>query len=614
MFLTKHYKISNAIVFLVHFGMKKILLIILIISGLNIFGQKPEVGYSFYRNGEYKKAITIYKPLHENNRIRYDYFKYLLDCYQQTEDYNTAEVLIRRQLKDFPTLVNLYVELGYNYQLQKENRKAEKEYQKALKIIDKNPNYVYTIGQSFKNNHLLDYALESYQKAIKLNPKINVNIQMAQVYAEKGDLEKMFGSYLNLIDINENYYTSVQRYTAQFITGDPENENNKLFKKLLLQRAKNNPKKAYNRLLGWLYMQQHQYDKALVQEKSVFRRDPKNTLKIAEIGEIAFDNKDFVTAKDAFRFVTDNNTDPKFLIEAEDFLIRIRIENSKTPQDLKKTNDEFEALFKKYGLNPATVKLQLTYADFLTFQMNQPEKAIEILKKAEQFSATPFTKAAIKIKLADILVYTGNFNQALILYSQVQTGLKNSTLAQTAQFKVARTSYFKGDFDWAKTQLKVLKTSTSQLIANDALKLYLLITGNIAQDSITKPLELYAKAELLSFQHKDQKAIDTLNLILTNFKGQPIEDDALQKQAELFIRIHEFEKAKNNYLKIININPEGILVENSCYALAKLFQNNLKNPEKAREYYKKIIFEYPTSIYINEARKQFRKLRGDSVQ
>jgi outer membrane protein assembly factor BamD (BamD/ComL family) len=66
------------------------------------------------------------------------------------------------------------------------------------------------------------------------------------------------------------------------------------------------------------------------------------------------------------------------------------------------------------------------------------------------------------------LVFDEKFNQALIYYSQIQNKIKNDPIAQEARFKVARTSYFKGDFAWAQTQLDILKKSTSQLIANDA--------------------------------------------------------------------------------------------------------------------------------------------------
>lgn len=593
--------------------MQKIIFVLILFISTTVLAQKPELAYSYYRNSEYEKAIMLYKPLHEKNKIRRDYFKYLLTCYQQTDNFNEASDLIEQQMQDFTNLKYLNIELGYNYQLQDQHEKAKEYYDVALNLIKTNPNYVYTIGQSFRENHLLDYALESYQTAISINPKLNTKIQLAQIYGEKGELENMFNSYLDLIEKDVKYLPTVQRYIGQFITNDSNNESNLIFKKLLLQRSKNNPKNAYNSLLSWLYIQQDQYDKALIQEKSVYIRSRINIDKINEIGKLAYDNEDHITATKAFQFIIDNPSNESNLIEAHNYLIQTQIMNAVSDKDFKIIEQRFQELFKEYGENSNTIDLQLSYADFLTFQLHQPEKAIEILKKAQKFGISPFQKGSIKIKQADIFVYTNQFNQALILYSQVQTDLKNSVLAQEARFKVAQTSYFKGDFEWAQTQLKVLKSSTSQLIANDALDLSLLITNSSEKDSVQKALKMYAVAELLSYQNKDQQAIDTLNMILLNFKGHPIEDDALFKQAELFIKTKNTELAENNYLKIIDINKESVLADDAHYLLAKLYQDQFHRPEKAKEFYQKIIFNYPSSIYLVDARKQFRILRGDDI-
>ena len=48
--------------------------------------------------------------------------------------------------------------------------------------------------------------------------------------------------------------------------------------------------------------------------------------------------------------------------------------------------------------------------------------------------------------------------------------------------------------------------------------------------------------------------------------------------------------------------------------VAEIYNNNLNNTEKAQEYYQKIIFDHSSSIYLVEARKKYRKLRGDKVQ
>ena len=120
--------------------------------------------------------------------------------------------------------------------------------------------------------------------------------------------------------------------------------------------------------------------------------------------------------------------------------------------------------------------LQLAYGEFLAFYQKDTDAATKFLRKSMKLNISDFQEATVKLLLADILVLQEKFNEALIYFSQIQKSLKNSTLSQEARFKVAKTSYYKGDFEWAETQLKVLKSSTSQLIANDALDLKLLIS------------------------------------------------------------------------------------------------------------------------------------------
>jgi len=576
--------------------------------------QKAELASSYFKNGDYEKAIILYKPLHEKNPIRRDYFKNLLISYQQLEQYEWAELLITYQLNRFPNQIYLNIELGYNFQLQGNMNKAHEYYEICINHIDKNPNYTYAIGRTFKENHLLDYALKSYQIAKAKNPKLNTEISEAQIYGEQGELEKMFESYLNLIEKNEKYYPSIQRYIATFITNDRNNETNILFKKLLLKRAQNNPNDSWNILLSWLYMQQKEYNKAFLQEKSLYKRNPDNLDRIVEVGVISFENMDLEIAKDIFNFILKTNEDSAIILQTQIYLLQIDNELATTMEEFAEIDKKYQFLFERYGKNNATLNLQISYADFLSFAYNQPEKAIQILKEVLPMANSKFQKGAIQLKLADVLVYTNQFNQALILYSQIQNELKNSTLAQTARFKVAQTSYFKGDFYWAQTQLKVLKSSTSQLIANDALDLYLLITNNIENDSIHDALKGYAKSDLLAFQNKNMEAIDTLASVLIRFKGHPIEDEALFKQAELFIKTKKYAQAESNYLKIIEINQDGILMDDAYYYLAKLYTNQLNNPVKAKEMYQKIVFEFTSSIYLVEARKNYRKLRGDEIQ
>jgi tetratricopeptide (TPR) repeat protein len=427
----------------------------------------------------------------------------------------------------------------------------------------------------------------------------------------------MFTSYIDLVDKNEDYLSLVQRYASTFITDDNENEANKIFRKTLLRKSISNPKDIWNQLLGWLFTKQKDYNKALIQQKALFQRNNKpesnnqSTVdNIYQLGAVAYDNSSFEVAEECFKFVIENSNsfNEALKIEANLYLIKIYVA-------LENTDVEafFQKLFEEFGRKSKSLKIQIAYADFLTFQQNNPDKAKEVLQDALQFANIKYDKARIKIKLADVLVFTQNYNSALIYYSQVQTQLKGSELAQEARLKVARTSYFKADFDWAKAQLKILKGATSQLIANDAVDLYLLITDNEPVDSIPSGLKVFAKAELLAFQNKTKQAIDTLNLVYTNYKGQPIEDEALFKQAELFVKEKEFEKAIENYQKIIQLDANGILVDDAFYKIGELYYTKLNDSAKASENYQKILFDYPSSIYLVEARKKYRKIRGDEI-
>ena len=280
--------------------------------------------------------------------------------------------------------------------------------------------------------------------------------------------------------------------------------------------------------------------------------------------------------------------------------------------DLKQIKTKYNPLLNRYGLNSETVELQLSYANFLAMHFQQQPEAISFLKSALSQNLSPTDLGRLKLKLADILVTNSQFNQALLYYAQVQTSLKNSTLAQEARFKSARTSYYKGDFDWAENQLKVLKASTSQLIANDALDLQLLITDHKFGDSLQTPLRLYAKADFLKFQNKKSEASSVLDKLISEQNTHAIVDEALLLQAELFESKTQHQKAKENYLRIIEDFPSEILIDDSHFALAELYRKVLDQPEQAIKYYEKIIFNHPDSIHFVASKKHFRNLREKS--
>ncbi len=579
----------------------------------SLFAQSEQLAKNYFDQGEYEKALKTYERLAKTHPANANFFFGIVSSHQQLENYKAAEVLLFEKLENSANRPHLFIELGHNFQLQQDESKAEEFYEEALRAIEARPNYAYSIARSFEKYSLIDYAVLAYEKGMEFHTDQNFNLQLARLYGEQGKTEKMFKNYLDLISSNPDFFGVVSREFSRYISDDPQDEGNVIFRKLLLQRLQKEPLILYNELLSWLFSQQKQFDRAFVQEKAIYKRGEPSFQGLINLTLMAKEAGDYEAAKEAVSYIIEEAASENILLQAHQHLMDLKTETADA-DNLGEIEKEYQELFEKFGTGIETLALQIDYANFSAFQLNKKQEAVELLKELTARTDSKFDEAVVKMALADILVLEEKFNEALIYYSQVQKLVKNNEISQEARFKVAKTSYYKGDFDWAKTQLDVLKSSTSQLIANDAMELSLLIEDNSIEDTAQTALKLYAKADLLSFQQKNKEAILILDEILTTHKGEKIEDETLLKQALIYEQEKEFLKAESNYLNIIENHNEDILADNANYYLANLYANDLQEPKKAKNLYEKIIFNFADSIYFVEARKKYRELRGDDLE
>ncbi len=589
---------------------KVFIFIIFISSFFKLKAQSKTLANDYFEKGEFKKALVIYNKLLSNNAYNYDYFDKVVTIYQQLEDYDKADSLLVNKLANDRDPRYL-IDLGYNYQLKKQNEIAENYYNKALAFLESNTAYTSILAKRFELYALIDFAIKTYEKSLSIKQEARYSIQLARLYGEQGDVEKMFVRYIEFLEKNENYVNQAKRVFTDFISEDGAYENNSLLRRTLLKKIQTSPNILWNRLLSWLFVQQNEYKKAFAQEKAIYKRFSENLEGVLELAEIAIAHNKLVVGAEALHYVIKYSQNESVLIKANLLLLE---------QDLKlATEEKFESIDKKYtnliaqfAKNTRVLGIKLGYSHFKAFYQKDYKGASAFLKKTLKTRLSNTQTAKVKMKLADILVLQERFNEALIYYSQIQKSLKNSVLAQEARFKVAKTSYYKGDFKWAEAQLKILKSSTSQLIANDALDLKLLISDNKFEDSSQTALKTYAKADLAVFQNNDKAAIDLLSEVIKNHKTETIVDQALYFQAQLYEQTAAYDKAKLNYEFIIANFKNDILIDDAYYALANLYIDYFDNSEKAKTLLEKIIFNHPDSIYFVSARKKYRALRGDA--
>ncbi len=579
----------------------------------SVFCQSDVLAQKYLDQGEYAKALSIYQDLVKESPGNSNYFMGLVTAHQELEDFVMAESLLLERLKNTNNNPSTLIDLGHNYELQNNPELAKKQYVDALSALNEKANYAYSIARNFEKYSLLDYAEQAYVLGMKLNPEMNFDLPLARIYGEQGKLDEMFAAYLELIVKQPEVGSNLMREFDRYILEDPTNPANISLRKQLLQNLQKTQDVLYSELLAWLFIQQKDFQKAFLQEKAIYRRNNKDLQRIIQLTVLAKSEGDIRSAKEIVSFIIAETTSPIILIQANQLLLDMKLSTAKE-SDFKELEKDFQQVLSEFGTGLETMAIQIDYANFLAFKMNKIEEAKQLLNTLSKSQLNNFQQAAIKMVLADILVLDQKFNQALIYYSQIQTLVKNDEIAQNARFKVAKTSYFKGDFTWALSQLNVLKASSTQLIANDAMELSLLIKENSLEDSTQTALKLYARADLLAFQNKIDEAVGVLNEILLNHKGEKLEDEALLKQAELFKLSENWKKAEENYLKILEFYGKDILADNATFLLAELYNDKFGNPERAKQYYEQIIFSFPDSIYFVDARKKFRSLRGDVLE
>ena len=590
--------------------MKKILCTTFLLLSILVHAQNEQLANNYFDRGEFEKALISYQDLLKTQMGNFNYFQRIVECYQQLQQYDKAQKAIEEQLERFKQN-QVLVELGYNYQLQKNQEKATKYYDQAISKIKKNAVEVYGIAYTFEKKALYDYALLAYKTALETDPKLSFNFQMAMLYGQQGNTDLMIETYLLESFQNPQNLPVIQNQLALFMMDNGDVSFNDTLKKALLLRTQKTQDIFWNDFLSWYFVQLKEYGKAFIQQKAIYKRKPDSFGNIINLAQMAINDNDKESAKEILTFVLDNTKDLDVLIQSHTYLIEMEIDHA-LEKDYSDITAELDALIKEFGVSPYTLSLLKLQANFTAFHLKDSEKAKAILKNAMEIPINRNQLAEVKMELADILLYEEKFNQALIYYSQIDEEMGGDVIGQEASLKTAKTSYFKTDFDWASHQLKVLKSVSSQLIANDALDLFLLISDNTVEDSTQVALKKFARADFLLFQNKKQESLAQFQLILKEHKGEDIEPVTLLRIGKIYEKMGDFNNALENYNEIITKHKDCIYIDEALYFSAEIYNTQLNAIEKAKPLYEEMIFKHEDSIYFVDSRNKYRKLRGDT--
>ncbi len=570
----------------------------------------------FAAEKKYDSSILLYNELYKAtpDDIYHEYLNTLLIA----KKYKEAEKLVQPRIGSNNQTSIYEIDLGNVYKLEGKDKKAIQEFDTVLKRINGDDNFTQRLAKAFQDINQNEYAIKVYERACQIfnNPFIYC-IPMAALYAKMDRLDMAMDVLLGPPVGQFTTLDNIKSTFLQWMGNDPKKL--QIAQKNLLKHINAQPESAwFAELLTWIYTQKNDWDGALLQIEAVDERNKEDGRRLLSFARTANAAKQYESAVKAYDEVIAKGDASPLVATAKMERINTQFDQLQSasvpkPEDITKLMTDFNNLLTEYPAFYAS-DLVANYALVAAQYTDSVDKAIQILQKGIKYpdSRKDFV-GRLKLQLGDYYLLKGKIWDASLAYSQVDKEFKQDVLGENARFSNAKLAYYRGDFEWAQRLLTVLKSSTTELIANDALSLSVLITENV-EDSITYPLKRFAFVGLLRAQNKDEQAKILLDSIATAFPKHPLNDDILMVHAQIEQRHKNFDKAISYLSAIVEKYGQDVLADDAIFVMAEIYRNDLHKNDLAKKYYEQLIIDYPGSTFIQLARQKLRELTETSTQ
>ncbi|MBL4678180.1 MAG: tetratricopeptide repeat protein [Mucilaginibacter sp.] len=553
----------------------------------NIYAQDNDLALAkqYTANGDQQKALDIYLKLYKlDNQAYYQpYFSALINF----KKFDEAEGITKKMIRKYPGSTEYIIALSNIYTQQGNAAKAESIFNDVLKSLPSDHNAIQNFAVQFYETGNIDYAIRILKQGRKLlNDNYAFAYELISIYRRKHDKFALTDEYLNILPTNPAYLSQAESVLPTLYD---EAEDFDMLRVELLKRIQKDPQQiVYTQMLTWQFLQQKQYDMALNQTLALSRRTNDDGTDVMDLCRTLVASQAYDEAIRGYEFLVEKNdkNNPNY-VPAKIELINTRnlkiTEGRYTQADLLSLEKDYTSLLTEFGKNGRTVFAMQKLANLQAFKLHKLPDAQALLEQAIKVAGTqPDLLAACKLDLADVYLINKQPWDATLLYSQVEKDNPNTSVAQDAMLRNAKLAYYTGDFNWARRQLDVLKSATTQLIANDALNLSLLISDNLNADTAAKALKIYARADLQIFAEQSAQALQTLDSISKLYPGNILEADVLMAKARIKIQEKDFAGAVLLLKEIAEKHNYDLWADDAVFMLGDIYETQLKDLNLAK--------------------------------
>jgi len=573
---------------------------------------EEQLASQYYRDQDYEKARDIYKQLFDKTG-QLGYFQQYVDCLISLKDYDKAEKELKAYAKKHPNYYRADTDAIYIYTLQGKTDKAKKKFNEVSSNLPENPNTIRSVSYALQARNLNEMAMAVLEKGNDLfDGRETFYMEQANLNLSTANYQEAFRLYFKELETHPAQYDNIRNRLQTMLFYDVNHSISDDLRIALLKQTQEKPDNLeFAQLLVWFALQQEDYDIALAQCQSIDRKTHDQDAQINNLSGICLNNKQYDVAKEGYNYIIAKGKSNPFYGQALTGAIKadyqkLKAESRNDTKAYERLSKRIDEAYNDISTNDLS-KLTLIQADIMAYHLDQTDNAIALLTNTIANVNSKQGQAELKLALGDIYLHKDEVWEATLLYSQVDKSLKEEPLGHEARFKNAQLRYFIGEYEWAQSQLKVLKAATSKLIANDAMTLSLVIKDNLEADTLGVELNRLAQADYRIYQQREDEALALLDDIIAT--GNEIsKPHALFRKGEIMEKRKAFADAEQLYLQIVEQYPESYMADAALMHAALIEQNELKNKALAGEHYEKLIDEYPTSIYTAQAKKNYRKI------
>ncbi len=578
-----------------------------------------DLAKQYYNSGDYEKAAVLYEKIYEEEPT-YNNYRLWYYCLVGSGDYDAAVLAVKKAKRNDKRNKGRYdVDEGYVYILKGDGQKGYKLFDNAIKNLRADNNEVNILASSFGSIREYEYAIKTFLRGRELlKDKNRFGISLATYYYRDGNHKSAVKEFLNTA-LDESRQKNVIIYLESYLDEDKEGKFSEALREEFLLRTQKYPDvEVYSNLMLWYTIQVGDYELAFRQLKADDKIHENDGAEVLDFAMMCAQNHEFKVAQQAFEYLISEykNDNPAIVLLAKigrlDMAYNILQSGDFQDKDkILELDKKFDEVLNETSLSIDVYQTVINAANLKVFYLDDYQGAISLLEPLTKSTRNLIDVARVKLALGDIYIASGDPWEAILTYSQVEKSYRDDPIGHEAKYRNALVSYYIGEFNWAEAKLDVLKASTEKLIANDAMRLSLFIKNNKDEDSISLPLQLFAKADLAIFNKKYDAAIQYLDSAANVNAFSEIEDDVLLRKAKIFIVKEQFTEADSVLSILENQYPDEIIADEAIYTRAYINELYIKDIEKAMQLYQKVVIEYPDSVFAITSRERYRFLRGD---